>query len=832
MHRTLGIDLGTTNSVVAWMKNGTPEVIPNADGTYGTPSAVGITEDGGLLVGQEALHWLDRDAARVVSTVKRFMGRNFADEPVQAALARMGDAARGVSEGPDGGVLIRLGKHLYTPVQISAIILRRLKRDAEDRLGVAFDRTVITAPAYFGERQLAATREAGELAGLHVVRVLKEPTSAALAHGLAQPRDSEPATIVVYDLGGGTFDVSVLTSAPGFIDVMAVGGDNLLGGTDFDGNLAAYLKAQLPDDELQDYLPAPGDDAKLRQAAEQAKIRLSESRKTEVTVSPLGVGGITLEHSTAREAFEELISEAIDNTVRHTTAAVSRASQLPEDVDQVLLVGGSSSIPLVSERLAEVFGEQRLRSDIDPMRCVALGAAIQSALLDELDCADCHSTAPVDANACPGCDAPLTGVATVECPVCHVPAQEGSAACPVCSEDLSGLAAPSLEAAVVECSHCGQENPLTAMACDLCEELLAGHAGLKCPGCGLVNAPGLQACSYCDREFPVSTPMEVTALPFGVQLKDGTLRVLVEADERYPTDWHTKDFHITGNKGDMLEILLWEGSRQPARLNDFCAGHTHEIKEDISGTRPLVIRAKLNNDRLIDLEFRIDNGGWHTAQLNRHPLTNRFRTRVLSVHRDFATFVADWTHSLTAAEQTHLKQTEQTLRALLAGGSASGSLDSLLDDAERQLDRQKSVRWASALAQLYPMYVPGLMSEDEVETMRGHHVAIGAARKAGDLDRAHSIAHEILAIKERLGDHVYRAMSALASASQDRVSSVLRRRIVQAGEALTEAARQGDTARLDAATSRITELYQDVQQELSGQRAPERQAVLPEDATG
>ncbi|MCX5206599.1 Hsp70 family protein [Streptomyces sp. NBC_00237] len=861
MHRTLGIDLGTTNSVVAWMKNGAPEVLPVANDRLSMASAVGVTEDGGLLVGEEALRWLDRDPERVVTSVKRFMGRKFDEPAVQETLSRMGDAASHFSEGGDGGILVRLGPHQYTPVQISAIVLRRLKTDVEARLGVVFDRAVITAPAYFGERQLAATRAAGELAGLHVVRVLVEPTSAALAHGLTRPQDAAPATFVVYDLGGGTFDVSVLNTAPGYLDVMSLGGDNLLGGTDFDDLLATSLKerwqseknphenakhppageknpyedAKNPPEGAKNphaYVPAPSDDFRLRRAAEQAKIRLSLTTGTDVTVSPLGTHGATLEQHVTRASFEALITPHITKTVGHTTEALSRIDHLPEDVSQVLLVGGSSAIPLVRENLAELFGEDRLRTDIDPMHCVALGAAVQSALLDELTCPSCHTTNPIAADACTACEAALTGAPTIDCPACHVPAPSGSAACPVCAQDLSALTPPPLKATVVECSQCGEENPAAAMLCTLCEEPLPGFAGLKCPRCGMVNSAGLSACSHCDKEFAVSTPLEVTALPFGIQQKDGTLRVLVEAGESYPTDWHVKEFQLTGRRGDMLEILLREGDLQPAHLNDLCASHTYEIEEDFTGTRSLVIRARLNSDRIIDLEFRIDNADWHAVELNRNPLTSKFRGRVLNVHRDYVTYLANWQHELEQAEIAQLEDTERRLRALLAGGSTSGTLDHLLDDARRRREQQDSVRWAAALSALYPRYVPHLVSPDDLESMRRNNTDIRAARREGDLPTAYAIAEEVIARKERLGYDLYRVMSTLASASQGRVSSALARRILDVGTQLQEAAAVGDTAARDAAISRMVDLHKETSRELQQQDVPERQTIRPEGVGG
>ena len=827
MRKTLGIDLGTTNSVVAWLKDGEPEVVPSTSKNDGTPSAVGLTADDGLLVGHEALNWVERDATRVITTVKRLMGRQFKDEKVQQALGRMGDGGPDITEGPDGGVLIRLGDHHYTPVQISAIILRRLKRDTEAHLGAGFDRAVITAPAYFGERQIAATREAGRLAGFHVVRVLLEPTSAALAHGLGRAVEEDPATVLVYDLGGGTFDVSILTLMPGMLDVLGVGGDNLLGGTDFDSCLAGRLQ-ELLEARGAVHEALPGDAAKIHKAAERAKIKLSAESSTEVIVSPLGASGVVVSETMDRKAFEALISDRIEETIRLTLSTVAGASLRPEDMDQVLLVGGSSAIPLVRERLAEVFGREKLHTDVDPMTCVALGAAVQSALFEGLECPGCRAACPLDADACPKCAVPLVGAPTVECPTCHVPAPKGTEECPVCASDLTGLAAEQPTPSPVACGECAEENDPEALECDLCGAELRGGGGLKCPKCALVNQPGLAWCSYCDAELPVATPSDVTPRPIGVRTSDGTLQVLIEAGTRYPTKQPVRhDFQVTANPGDILEIALHEGDLQPAERNDLCGVALYEMTEGTAGTKVLTIAVHLDQDRSIHVETRLDGASFSAAAFRRNPMPPEFRRRAREAHGRFQTFLANWRHELTQAEKALLAETATVLEQVVRGGAPGRSLDTLLEEADVLLERQHNIRWASALSYRYPEHVADLMPQEDLEAMRRHRTALKVAREAADFKHGHRIADEVMSIRRRLGTDLFQVMNALSFASHNGVNAALQQRIQQAGDGLTEAVRRGDFAGTDAAKSRITDLYQDVCRALDDFSLPERKTVHP-----
>lgn len=462
MHRILGIDLGTTNSVTAWLHDGVPVVLPNRHGDRTTPSALGIGSDGALLVGQEALGWRAGDPGSVITEVKRLIGRRWDDELVQRALSTRPDDAPPVRKSSDGSVEIRLGKHYLSPVQISAILLRRLRTDAESAAGVPFRRTVITVPAYFAEPQTDAVREAGRLAGFHVARTLAEPTAAAHAFGVMPDGNgtTDYSTVLVFDLGGGTFDVSLLTIGPGHFSVDELGGNNLLGGTDFDALLDRHLREQL---DGRDH-SGEGDAFRIRAAAEHAKIELSSRDVSEVTLAPLGRQGGAWSGAVPRTVFEELLS-GHRRQLRETVEAVLKEGEtLPEDIQHLLLVGGSTHVPAVRRDLEDLFGEGAVSHTVDPMMAVAHGAAVEADLLGTLDCPAETCTIegiPVTADACPSCATPLLGTATVDCPVCHVPAPELTATCPVCATDLSGLRSAAPTATRTECRHAaGPTTPL------------------------------------------------------------------------------------------------------------------------------------------------------------------------------------------------------------------------------------------------------------------------------------------------------------------------------------------------------------------------------------
>jgi len=369
MTRIVGIDLGTTNSLVAYMKNGQPCVVPDRNGRTMVPSVVALT-DNGLIVGDSAKEHLTRNPERTVYSVKRFMGRGLAD--VQNELVYF---PYHVTE--TGGVIrIRLGQKSYSPPQISAMILKELKLRAEASLGESITKAVITVPAYFNDSQRQATKDAGLIAGLEVLRIINEPTAASLAYGLQQKTQG---TIAVYDFGGGTFDISILKLKDGIFEVLATNGDTHLGGDDLDRVLVDLFIGDIRDQYGIDVSRYPDHMQTVRLEAERAKIRLSDELKTEITIElPEDKGLFTRELT--RDQLESLVVGIIERTLAPCRIALKDAGLTPKDIDEVVLVGGSTRMPLVRQRVEALFGKQP-HCHLNPDEVVALGAAVQADIL-------------------------------------------------------------------------------------------------------------------------------------------------------------------------------------------------------------------------------------------------------------------------------------------------------------------------------------------------------------------------------------------------------------------------------------------------------------------
>ncbi len=369
MARIVGIDLGTTNSLVAYMHNGQPHVIPGRAGRPMVPSVVAVT-DNGLIVGDAAKEHLTRNPERTVYSVKRFMGKGLAD--VQGELAYFP-----YSLTEQGGVIrIKLGDKTYSPPQISAMILKELKQRAEAHLGESITKAVITVPAYFNDSQRQATKDAGMIAGLEVLRIINEPTAASLAYGLQQRTQG---TIAVYDLGGGTFDLSILKLKEGIFEVLATNGDTHLGGDDVDRLLADAFLHEIRERHGIDLPAYPDHMQAVRLEAEQAKIRLSDNESTNITIElPEGKGRYS--RVLTRTELDALAEELIERTMGPCRLALKDAGLAPTNIDEVVLVGGATRMPLVRRRVQALFGKQP-HCDLNPDEVVALGAAVQADIL-------------------------------------------------------------------------------------------------------------------------------------------------------------------------------------------------------------------------------------------------------------------------------------------------------------------------------------------------------------------------------------------------------------------------------------------------------------------
>jgi len=353
-NKILGIDLGTTNSAFAVMEGGDPEIIVNGEGDRTTPSVVAFTDDDERLVGKPAKNQAVQNPGRTIQSIKRHMGEE--------------------------EYAVEVDDEEYTPEQISAMILQKIKRDAEEYLGDEVEKAVITVPAYFNDRQRQATKDAGEIAGFEVERIVNEPTAASMAYGLDDESDQ---TVLVFDLGGGTFDVSVLDLGGGVYEVVATNGDNDLGGDDWDQAIIDHLAEEFESDHGVDLREDRQALQRLTEAAEEAKVELSSRKETDINlpfITATDSGPIHLETSLTRAKFESLTSGLLERTVEPTEQALDDAGYTKDDIDEVILVGGSTRMPQVQEKVEELVGQEP-KKNVNPDEAVALGAAIQGGVL-------------------------------------------------------------------------------------------------------------------------------------------------------------------------------------------------------------------------------------------------------------------------------------------------------------------------------------------------------------------------------------------------------------------------------------------------------------------
>ena len=376
MSKIIGIDLGTTNSCVAVMEGKDPVVIPNAEGKRTTPSIVAFTEDGERKVGDPAKRQAVTNPTKTVYSIKRFIGTHFKDDAKEVSRVPYK-----VVSGPNDTVKVKIDDREYTPQEISAMILQKMKKTAEDYLGQDVTRAVITVPAYFNDAQRQATKEAGEIAGLTVERIINEPTAAALAYGLDQSHKDQK--IAVYDLGGGTFDISILDLGDGVFEVLSTNGDTHLGGDDFDDVIINWLANEFKAEEGVELKGDPIALQRLKEAAEKAKIELSSSPQTEINlpyITATATGPKHLVKPLTRAKFEQLAADLVKRSMDPCKKALSDAGLQISDIDEVILVGGSTRIPIIQEEVEKFFGKKPSKG-VNPDEVVALGAAIQGGVL-------------------------------------------------------------------------------------------------------------------------------------------------------------------------------------------------------------------------------------------------------------------------------------------------------------------------------------------------------------------------------------------------------------------------------------------------------------------
>ncbi len=376
MSKIIGIDLGTTNSCVSVMEGNEPVVIPNAEGARTTPSIVAFIEGGERKVGDSAKRQAITNPTKTIASIKRFMGESFT-----AMAKEIKNVSYKVVKGDNNTPRVDIDGRLYTPQEISAMVLQKMKKTAEDYLGTTVTQAVVTVPAYFNDAQRQATKEAGEIAGLKVERIINEPTAAALAYGL--DKADKDRTIAVFDLGGGTFDISILDLGDGVFEVKSTNGDTHLGGDDFDQVIIDWLAEEFKKDENMDLRKDPMALQRLKEAAEKAKVELSSSTQTEINlpyVTATASGPKHLVRTLTRAQFEQLADKLIQATITPCKKAMEDAGMTNSDIDEVILVGGSTRIPAIQEVVEKYFGKSPSKG-VNPDEVVAIGAAIQGGVL-------------------------------------------------------------------------------------------------------------------------------------------------------------------------------------------------------------------------------------------------------------------------------------------------------------------------------------------------------------------------------------------------------------------------------------------------------------------
>ena len=375
MGKVIGIDLGTTNSCVAVLEGGEPTVINSTEGGRTTPSIVAFTKDKERLVGQPAKRQAVTNPQNTIFSIKRFMGRMFNEVGTEIK-----EVPYSVEKGDSGNLVVKASGKSYTPPEIGAMVLQKLKQTAEEHLGSSISDAVVTVPAYFNDSQRQATKDAGKIAGLNVLRIINEPTAAALAYGMDKQKEE---TIAVFDLGGGTFDISILELGDGVFEVKSTNGDTHLGGDDFDQKVIDWIAKEFKASDGIDLKSDPMALQRLREAAETAKVELSSSKQTEINlpfITADSSGPKHLNMTLTRAKFEELVSDLIKRTIDPCLKAIKDAGLKSSDINEVILVGGSSRIPKIQEKVKEIFGKEPNRS-VNPDEVVALGAAIQGGVL-------------------------------------------------------------------------------------------------------------------------------------------------------------------------------------------------------------------------------------------------------------------------------------------------------------------------------------------------------------------------------------------------------------------------------------------------------------------
>jgi molecular chaperone DnaK len=824
MARALGIDLGTTNSVMAYIHKGEPKVLDNRDLKNLTPSVVGKGKKGELLVGRAAQARAIVSSEDTIYSVKRFIGRHFKDEFVQKAITKV---SYRVDEAEDGDVQVWIGESAYSSEEISALVLRRLKEDAEAKVGDSFTRAVITTPAYFTERQVAATRQAGKLAGFRVLAIINEPTAAALAFGLNREDNDDSKTILVYDLGGGTFDISIMTMVGGSLAVVGTEGDNLLGGDDFDNLIMEHILSFVEREEGVNLRSDKRAVQAIRAKAEESKVILSYQESIEINIPALGKEAIDLEIELARFEFEGLIESYIDRTVELTQKAISDASMTPGDIDFILLVGGSTAIPMVERKLVEIFGKKKIRKDVNPMECVAIGASLQTALLTSIECPNCHADNSIHNDFCLQCQTSLEEEQLICCPTCFTFFSSNEKNCFKCGKSSSLKDASTTSAnpprasqsTVRNCSKCGKPFASGQTKCSICDRE-AFEGGLKCPKCGVINEPGAIYCQNCKKEMPISLPSDITPKNLGIELADGRMAVIITKGETYPTEKpYAREFYTADSGQRRLEIPVFEGSDPLAAKNELVGLVTMGLPPGLPKGTPVNISFSLDKDRTIKItvKLRKSTGEVKNATLHHGLIDPELRKKVMEERDRLARFVDKWSFELTEAEQKDfLVALDQLDMAINEDAShLHTSVEKLLQQIKYKRDLAENVRATDAFNSAVLHAGGKYMAED----LRDEFIQISdefdQARARADWVCVEEVVRKADEKVQKLSGALMIVIYARTFAEQNKVSPALQHKIYEQLRKIDEGVDKGDKQGIDEGIETLDKLWPQISQELA-----------------
>jgi molecular chaperone DnaK (HSP70) len=821
VQRVLGIDLGTTNSVCAYLKRGDPVILP-IRGKDSISSVLGVGRRGDLLVGEQAKSRAALDPENVVYSVKRFMGRRYGSPDVQEVLSRLKLAYR--VDDSDGDVAIWFHGRTYSPTELSSLILGRLKKEAEDAAGAEFPRAVITVPAYFTERQVAATREAGRMAGFDVLRVLDEPTAAALAYNHDR-EDEDDLTAVVFDLGGGTFDISVLEMIGGMVNVLNIEGDNLLGGDDFDDVLAGQLLQRIRVEEGVDLSGDREARVLLKKEAEKAKTELSETYVTDIVLPSIGQPPVVFEGEVSREEFVDLVHERVDAAVALVTKAVEGADRTLHDIDEVLLVGGSTAIPYVQERLAELFGPEKIRKRVHPMKSVALGAAVQGGFLPTVECAECGTANPVAADDCVGCERPLRPPRKTACPRCFLYSDEGTQFCGKCGYDLADDR-PTPEAPPT-CARCGASLARAGLACSRCS---TEADGLRCASCGTVNPAGVSQCTNPACGRLLESPLQVTGQSLGIALQDGRFHPILPKGTYFPTvEPKGEDFVTPRANEARMEIVVYQGEHELAEMNELTGYLTMPLPPNLPKGAPVRVSFGLDDNRMLTVQVSVQAGRERAAKMNHGGrLDPEILRLVEEQRRAVELFVARWSTELSQAEALVFDIETTKLEDILNGGGGRAVAEAAIASTAEALDLAANVRAGHAFLSAARRALRKYIDRTDDDELGRYYGEIDTARGRADWHEATRLVEDARAAIGRLGPEMLALAYCRTFAGQGTLPPGMSMRVMEAVRRYDEAYDRGDKGGMKRALRALRKLWEgEVKAEVVGTRETTSGPVRP-----